>query len=75
MTDKTVEAVARTICKMSGRCKYLGNKCNTGRCTVKPEEAQAVINTYLEALEVEGKRIISESSFQELITNRTIYEG
>ena len=38
-----VEKVARAICVASSQCKYMGKKCNTGRCAVGPEIARAAI--------------------------------
>lgn len=48
--DDLTEKVARAICKASGRCKYIGPKCNTGRCDVSPEEAKAAIRTMIDEL-------------------------
>jgi hypothetical protein len=38
-----IEGVARAICKAQGLCKYVGPRCNTSRCTVTPQTAQAAI--------------------------------
>ena len=48
--DNLTKTVARAICKASGRCKYIGPKCNTGRCDVSPEQAQAAIRAVLDGI-------------------------
>ena len=79
MTDATVEAVARAICRArmireAGEEEFEEQFVEGlwPRCAV---EAEAAITAYLKALEEEGKRVISESNLQELVTNRNIYEG
>ena len=86
---KTLEAVTRAICK-SGRFETGEGTCafvcmdQLGDARKRPcvhalrihsKLAQAVITAYLEVLEKEGKRIVSEHDLQELITNRKVYEG
>ena len=39
---KMVRAVARTTCRATGRCKYVG-RCNTSRCSVSLTEAESII--------------------------------
>lgn len=57
--DDLTEKVARAICRASGGCKYFGSKCNTGRCSVSPEQAQAAIRAVLDGMsdEYEGCRL------------------
>ena len=79
MTDATVEAVARAITKArlireSGEEEF-EEQFVEGLWVRCEEEAEAAITAYLKALEAEGKCVISESNLQELVTNRSIYEG
>ncbi len=74
MTDATVEAVAQAIALKDPRKSLDIDDC------VRIQDrhyqmATAAIAAYLKALEEEGKRVISESNLQELVTNRNIYEG
>ena len=89
MTNETLEAVAQAICKSGkfetgeGTCSFvcmdqLGDA-RRGPCShafrIHNKLANDIITAYLKALEKEGKRVISESNLQELVTNRSIYEG
>jgi|HubBroStandDraft_1064217.scaffolds.fasta_scaffold01033_5 hypothetical protein len=57
--DRAVEAVARAACKSSGRCKYIGDRCNTVRCSVTPDEARAAILAYHRVLREPGEEMIA----------------
>ncbi len=86
---KALEAVTQAICKSGkletgeGTCAFvcmdqLGDA-RQGPCShalmIHNNMAKDVITAYLKVLESEGKRIISESNLQEMITNRKLYEG
>ena len=89
MTNETLEAVAQAICKSGkfetgeGTCSFvcmdqLGDA-RRGPCShalgIHNKLANNIIAAHLEALEKEGKRVISEHDLQELVTNRKVYEG
>lgn len=58
--DNLTKTVARAICKASGRCKYIGPKCNTGRCDVSPEQAQAAIRAVLDGIREPDEAMVRE---------------
>lgn len=49
--SEMIERVMRAACKGSGLCKYVGDKCNTTRCTVTPEGARAAVEAMREPTE------------------------
>lgn len=36
------EMTCRAICRTLNLCKYIGDKCNTGRCSVSPEQVRVI---------------------------------